>query len=339
MRLLKLREDRKVFVRQDGQLELAGPQGRATLRIDSVGRSMLEALQSGVSLSRLQSFEASAQALAAGLARSGFLMWIQEGATRTEHWLSHLEGDGHAKKLAAAVVAIIGCGGTGSVIADHLARLGIRRFILVDDALLDPPDLNRQLPYLPSDVGRLKVEALADALRRLGAHAVPLSTKLDSSGALARELETHQVSILYCCADTPPIQVQIYAARLALLLQCPVAFGEVGITDYVVGPLLHSDHDKQDYCEWRTQVLRFSNPSNPRTIRASACINNTLAAVEQAWLGVRHLLAAPQGLPAELRHTITVVDITSNERKHVSWKTLLSQIEPSMRVPRVAPLV
>ena len=69
-------------------------------------------------------------------------------------------------KLKKAVVGIAGCGGLGSNAAIALARIGIRKLILVDFDVVDPTNLNRQ-QYFINDIGKRKVDALEEQLRRL----------------------------------------------------------------------------------------------------------------------------------------------------------------------------
>ena len=63
-------------------------------------------------------------------------------------------------------VGIAGAGGLGSNIAMMLARSGIQRFTLVDFDCIEPSNLNRQF-FFPDQIGKPKVEALAEHLRRL----------------------------------------------------------------------------------------------------------------------------------------------------------------------------
>lgn len=68
--------------------------------------------------------------------------------------------------LQQRTVAVAGCGGLGSNAAVALARGGVGRLILIDHDIVEPSNLNRQ-HYFLDDIGRLKVEALADHLRRI----------------------------------------------------------------------------------------------------------------------------------------------------------------------------
>lgn len=63
-------------------------------------------------------------------------------------------------------IHIIGCGSVGSVVAENLARFGITRMTLYDFDTVEPRNLANQM-FTQDDVGRLKVEALADMLHHI----------------------------------------------------------------------------------------------------------------------------------------------------------------------------
>ncbi|MFE7529379.1 HesA/MoeB/ThiF family protein, partial [Kitasatospora sp. NPDC057542] len=67
--------------------------------------------------------------------------------------------------LARAVVTIVGIGGTGSVAAAALAAAGIGRLVLVDHDQVEESNLNRQILYTASDIGRPKIDAAWDRLK------------------------------------------------------------------------------------------------------------------------------------------------------------------------------
>lgn len=69
--------------------------------------------------------------------------------------------------LAGAHVLVLGLGGVGCPAALYLAAAGVGRMTLVDGDLVEASNLNRQILYGCSDVGRPKVEAAAEALKKL----------------------------------------------------------------------------------------------------------------------------------------------------------------------------
>ena len=69
-------------------------------------------------------------------------------------------------RLEQAMVGIAGAGGLGSNVAAHLVRAGVRRLVLADFDVVSPSNLNRQF-FFQDQIGRRKVEALAENLRRI----------------------------------------------------------------------------------------------------------------------------------------------------------------------------
>lgn len=79
--------------------------------------------------------------------------------------IGRLYGVAAMQRLATARVAVIGVGGVGSWTVEALARTGIGRLVLVDLDEVCINNTNRQLPALDGNVGRPKVEVLAERVR------------------------------------------------------------------------------------------------------------------------------------------------------------------------------
>jgi molybdopterin/thiamine biosynthesis adenylyltransferase len=67
--------------------------------------------------------------------------------------------------LSILRVGIVGCGGTGSAVAEQLVRLGIRSFLLIDPDRLTISNVTRVYGSTPADIGRPKVDVASDHLR------------------------------------------------------------------------------------------------------------------------------------------------------------------------------
>ena len=70
------------------------------------------------------------------------------------------------KRLKAARVLLVGAGGLGSPLALYLAAAGVGTLGLVDDDVVDITNLQRQVLYGESYLGRPKLDAAADRLRQ-----------------------------------------------------------------------------------------------------------------------------------------------------------------------------
>ena len=86
---------------------------------------------------------------------------MNEQFLRTEMLL----GERAMEKLAASHVAVFGLGGVGSWCAEALARCGVGKLTLVDDDMVSPTNINRQVQAVHSAVGQPKAITMAVRLR------------------------------------------------------------------------------------------------------------------------------------------------------------------------------
>lgn len=104
------------------------------------------------------------------------------------------------KTLRELTFAVIGCGGTGSVVAEQLVRMGARKILLVDPKCLSESNLTRVYGSYASDVGRSKVEILREHLLKI---APDLDCRIESSTvtirATARLLAN--CDVIFGCTD------------------------------------------------------------------------------------------------------------------------------------------
>jgi molybdopterin/thiamine biosynthesis adenylyltransferase len=69
--------------------------------------------------------------------------------------------------LRESRVVVVGCGGTGSHVVSQLAHLRVGSLTLVDPDVVEDSNLSRLIGSVPSDVGRSKVDVLAQHARRI----------------------------------------------------------------------------------------------------------------------------------------------------------------------------
>jgi len=98
------------------------------------------------------------------------LYLIRRGEVPTEDELESLMASRHTPgvhaRLKQATVGIAGVGGLGSSVAVALARVGVGRLVVADFDVVEPSNLNRQ-QYFIDQIGRYKVDALVENLRRI----------------------------------------------------------------------------------------------------------------------------------------------------------------------------
>jgi molybdopterin/thiamine biosynthesis adenylyltransferase len=106
----------------------------------------------------------------------------------------------------------VGCGRSGSLVADLLARLGLRSLTLIDADGVEEHNLAEMALVTSADCGRPKAVALADHLRRALAPEspvlIPVVASITAPEAYRAALDC---DVLVCCPDND-------AARLATAL-------------------------------------------------------------------------------------------------------------------------
>jgi tRNA A37 threonylcarbamoyladenosine dehydratase len=76
-----------------------------------------------------------------------------------------LFGPEKMERMANAHVLVVGLGGVGAYAAEMICRAGVGRMTIVDADIVQPGNINRQLPALHSTIGKEKAEVLAGRFR------------------------------------------------------------------------------------------------------------------------------------------------------------------------------
>ena len=84
-----------------------------------------------------------------------------------EKWNSRTElliGKENLEKLSKSKIIVYGIGGVGSFVVEGLVRAGIENIILVDNDVISPSNINRQIHATTSTIGNLKVECMKERI-------------------------------------------------------------------------------------------------------------------------------------------------------------------------------
>lgn len=128
-------------------------------------------------------------------------------------------GEAVQQSIGMLKIGIVGCGGTGSAVAEQLVRLGSRHLILVDADVLGPSNVTRVYGSTPADVGRPKTAVLAEHLRRISPEVFCRTiTGMSTSEPVARKLAASD--LLFGCTDDNA--GRLILSRLAAYYLLPV---------------------------------------------------------------------------------------------------------------------
>jgi adenylyltransferase/sulfurtransferase len=96
-------------------------------------------------------------------------------------------GPAGQERLGRSRVAVVGCGGLGSVLSQIMVRMGVGRVTVIDGDRPDVTNLHRQIFYDEADVaaGLPKAQAAAEKLCRINSKAevVGIAEQLDATNA------------------------------------------------------------------------------------------------------------------------------------------------------------
>jgi molybdopterin-synthase adenylyltransferase len=145
--------------------------------------------------------------------------------------------------LRSTKVAIVGLGGTGSVVAQQLAHLGVSHFVLVDPDTVEESNLNRLVGASLADVGSNKV---AMAKRQIMV-IQPQARCIEVVGDIVDEdIASHllEVDFIFACTDSMASRAVMNQLAYQYLIPCI----DVGVAVGVI-------NQEVQYITGRTQML------------------------------------------------------------------------------------
>jgi len=120
-------------------------------------------------------------------------------------------------RLAKSHVAVIGAGGTGSIVIQQLAHLGVGSLTVIDDDVVAETNLNRLVGAKRSDIGRPKVDVAKRQTmatnRRIKTRGVRANIRDADAIAAAKEAD-----IIFGCVDSDSGRLIMNELALAYLI-------------------------------------------------------------------------------------------------------------------------
>jgi molybdopterin-synthase adenylyltransferase len=215
------------------------------------------------------------------------------------------------RKLAAARVAIVGCGATGSALAGLLARSGVGTLRIIDRDYVEPSNLQRQTLFEETDAADSLPKAIA-AARRIAAFNSAVSVDPRVEDLVPENIEQLLEGMELILDGTDNFETRYlindYAVDHSLPWVYSAAVGSYGVTLNVV--------------PGRTACLACVFPDSPRgmveTCETSGILNSAvnLVASITATEAMKIMVAGAEA--TELRRTLFSFDLWTNERAEIS---------------------
>ncbi len=221
--------------------------------------------------------------------------------------------------LAELCVGIVGLGGLGSIVAEQLAHLGVKDFVLLDPDRVEETNLNRVVGATRSDIDRPKVDVAANLIRHINPESDPAghAGNVMVSGDAQKLLSC---DFIFCCTDSHgsravinQLAYQYVIPTVDLGVRIQVRAGKVqsvtgriqmlapGLPCLLCHNLLDPEEVRQDLL---TDEARVRDPYIVGAVEpqpAVISLNGTVAS-----LGVTMMLSAVAGLPLPVRHQLVL---------------------------------
>ena len=170
--------------------------------------------------------------------------------------------------IARLKIGIVGLGSVGCVVAEAIARIGVAEVILIDPDRVEEHNLDRLLYGTMEDIGELKVNIAARAMRRNSTaesiRITALPTSIHDESAYRKALDC---DVLFSCVDRPVARdVLNYIAQAHLI---PVIDGGVAVETDEGNDRLFSAH-------WRAHLVTPYHPC----LRCNGQYNSSMVVME-----------------------------------------------------------
>lgn len=161
-------------------------------------------------------------------------------------WGEQVQGD-----MVRLRVGVVGLGSVGGMIAESLARTGFTDVVLIDFDHIEKHNLDRLIYATESDIGCLKADVLADAMK---AHATAANLKVRKVPKAVYEEEGFRAAldcdVLFACVDRPWGREVLNLIAYAHLI--PVVDGGIAVRVNRSGRLAAAD--------WRAHTATLERP-------------------------------------------------------------------------------
>ncbi len=123
----------------------------------------------------------------------------------------------------------IGCGGLGSPLALYLTAAGIKELTIIDNDVLDISNLQRQILYDETQIGKDKVKSAKEVLNRLNSEVVINAYKdYSEEDSIKKYLKKSKYDFIVDCSDNFKTKFLVNKIAIENNIKCVIA----GIKDF-----------------------------------------------------------------------------------------------------------
>jgi molybdopterin/thiamine biosynthesis adenylyltransferase len=221
------------------------------------------------------------------------------------------------QRLGDTRIAIVGLGGTGSIAAQQLVHLGVRKFILIDPDTVEVTNLNRVVGATMQDVGASKVSVAARYIRSFNSE----TEVLELQGDVVHDVVARAVidaELIFLCTDSHGSRSVVQQIAYQHLIGCidmgstitqsegqvTGIFGRVqllapGLPCLWCSSLLDAEQVRRDMMNETERRLDPYIPGSREPAPSVVSLNGTVVS-----LAVSMLLGVVAGAPFEATHLI-----------------------------------
>lgn len=130
-----------------------------------------------------------------------------------EEWKSRTElliGKENIQKLAKSKVIVYGIGGVGSFVVEGLVRAGVENIVLIDNDVIAPSNLNRQIHATISNIGKLKVDCMKERI-------LSINPKVNVETYIPQDIEEGEETLIDNTVDYVVDAVDTITTKLKLI--------------------------------------------------------------------------------------------------------------------------
>jgi adenylyltransferase/sulfurtransferase len=185
-------------------------------------------------------------------------------------------------------VIILGCGALGSYLAECLAAMGVRTIALIDDDIVQPHNRLRMALVTADDIGRAKVEAVADGLRRRFGDITQAIPLLGNVQTMLGHGLVRRAACVFLCTDNRAARQ--YGCRRARTAGTPHLSGAIdeffGMVSGVFAPPQSACYECTLNERERRELMaaRFSCAPKPDERAPSVPTTPIAASISAAWM-------------------------------------------------------